>query len=72
MSNMRDGIDSGKYEQQKPPRKRRDADLALARLVKRELGVELDPPALRGFLVKKFQLVSALAHQIHDEAEAAR
>ena len=43
----------------------RQPEKVLARMIKRELGVSVDPEKLRVFLRSKFTAVSALAHGIH-------
>jgi hypothetical protein len=48
-----------------PPHKR------LASLMNRELGTDIDPRLLRLFIKHHWSKVSTLAHQIHDEGEAA-
>ena len=41
-------------------------EVALARLIKRELGADIDSKALPLFLRHKWSRVTALAHKIHD------
>ena len=41
----------------------------LARLLKKEVGADINPQALRMFIRSKWDRVSTLAHLIHDEAK---
>ncbi len=43
--------------------------MELQQLVKRELGVEIDPVKLRSFVCDRFHLLSTIVHELHEAEE---
>ena len=54
------------YQYQEPPEDYRAPEIILAEAFQKDLGVKIDPQALRIFIRWRWDRVQKLAHKIHD------